>query len=507
MASRIDHPGHLRGVRRRRSRTALPYIAMQYVDGETLSRPDRDRARSGAPRGCRRIGPTIERLRESGARAPRRARGGSDPPRHQARQHHDHDRRRAGDPRLRPRARRSTETRSTLTRDGRLVRHARLHVARADLRRSASGSTAAPTSTRSAPRSSSASRCGGRSRRPTREALYQAILHASVRPIRRSSTRRSRATSRVVLETALEKDRDAPVPDRARLRRGPAPRPRLRADPRAAGRPARPTRALGAAQPGARVGARGIFPAARRRARAHARPAPDTSRERDSKNAALGMVERLSDVKRLEDLQREADALWPAVPATVPAMKAWLERASRLEHALPGHREALALLRDRALVAQNGEAPRFSFPSTEQQVASRHAGQARPRPRGLPSRRARSGRDRPQAPRVRGIGRTPHSGRATRRLEAAIAAIAAAPAYRASGSRRRSGSFRSAAIPIRDSPSSRTCRPAPSPSGTRGQTRVRRDDGPRPRAGPGRHVPDGCSGARRGRSRPGRPRG
>ena len=31
------------------------------------------------------------------------------------------------------------------------------------------------------------------------------------------------------------------------------------------------------------------------------------------------MVERLSDVKRLEDLQREADALWPAVPAKVPA--------------------------------------------------------------------------------------------------------------------------------------------------------------------------------------------
>ena len=33
----------------------------------------------------------------------------------------------------------------------------------------------------------------------------------------------------------------------------------------------------------------------------------------------------------------------------------------------PGHRDALALLRERALVAQNGEAPRFSFPSTEQQ--------------------------------------------------------------------------------------------------------------------------------------------
>src|SRR4029077_10136086 len=44
----------------------------------------------------------------------------------------------------------------------------------------------------------------------------------------------------------------------------------------------------------------------------------DANRERDSKNAALGMVERLSDVKRLEDLQHEADALWPAVPATVP---------------------------------------------------------------------------------------------------------------------------------------------------------------------------------------------
>ena len=48
-------------------------------------------------------------------------------------------------------------------------------------------------------------------------------------------------------------------------------------------------------------------------------------------------------------------------------MNAWLERAGALEHALPGHRAALALLRERAVVAENGAAPRFSFPSTEQQ--------------------------------------------------------------------------------------------------------------------------------------------
>jgi formylglycine-generating enzyme required for sulfatase activity len=92
----------------------------------------------------------------------------------------------------------------------------------------------------------------------------------------------------------------------------------------------------------------------------------DTARERDEKNTALGLVERLSDVKRLEDMQAAADDLWPAVPATVPAMKSWLERATALEHALPGHRAALGALRERAASRpSSGEA--FAFASTEQQ--------------------------------------------------------------------------------------------------------------------------------------------
>jgi formylglycine-generating enzyme required for sulfatase activity len=93
----------------------------------------------------------------------------------------------------------------------------------------------------------------------------------------------------------------------------------------------------------------------------------DASRERDSKDVALGLVERLSDVKRLEELQAAAEDLWPAVPATVPAMKAWLERAATLEHALPGHRSALAALRQSASAAPGPSGGEYSFPSTEQQ--------------------------------------------------------------------------------------------------------------------------------------------
>jgi formylglycine-generating enzyme required for sulfatase activity len=92
----------------------------------------------------------------------------------------------------------------------------------------------------------------------------------------------------------------------------------------------------------------------------------DARAERDSKNTALGLVERLSDVKRLEDLRADAGNLWPAEPAIVPAMQAWLGRADAIARALPGHRAALDQLRANgrkdASVVEG-----WAFDSTEQQ--------------------------------------------------------------------------------------------------------------------------------------------
>ena len=67
-------------------------------------------------------------------------------------------------------------------------------------------------------------------------------------------------------------------------------------------------------------------------------------------------VLRLSAVQELEDLRREADSLWPAVPERIPDMQAWLSRARNLIAGLdpdgegdPGHRGQLAVLHERAV--------------------------------------------------------------------------------------------------------------------------------------------------------------
>jgi formylglycine-generating enzyme required for sulfatase activity len=93
----------------------------------------------------------------------------------------------------------------------------------------------------------------------------------------------------------------------------------------------------------------------------------DARRERDEKDSALVMVERMSDIKRLEDLRSEADDLRPAVPGQAPAMRAWLERAAALERALPVHRAALSALRQRGSEATEGGLSRWRFASTEEQ--------------------------------------------------------------------------------------------------------------------------------------------
>ncbi|MBL8858902.1 MAG: SUMF1/EgtB/PvdO family nonheme iron enzyme [Planctomycetes bacterium] len=62
----------------------------------------------------------------------------------------------------------------------------------------------------------------------------------------------------------------------------------------------------------------------------------------------LGEVLRLSDLARLDDFAAEADALWPADPAHVPALEAWLARGHALAANLDRHRATLAALRNRA---------------------------------------------------------------------------------------------------------------------------------------------------------------
>ncbi len=60
-------------------------------------------------------------------------------------------------------------------------------------------------------------------------------------------------------------------------------------------------------------------------------------------------VLKLSAFRTLEDLTHEADGLWPADPAHVPACRSWMARAQELVAKLPGFRASLAELEQRSL--------------------------------------------------------------------------------------------------------------------------------------------------------------
>jgi serine/threonine protein kinase/formylglycine-generating enzyme required for sulfatase activity len=62
----------------------------------------------------------------------------------------------------------------------------------------------------------------------------------------------------------------------------------------------------------------------------------------------LGQVLRLSDLARLDDYVAEADELWPAEPARVPAIENWLAKGRELAGNLAQHRATLATLREHA---------------------------------------------------------------------------------------------------------------------------------------------------------------
>ncbi len=73
----------------------------------------------------------------------------------------------------------------------------------------------------------------------------------------------------------------------------------------------------------------------------------DVQEQKDIAVAERERVLRVSDVKRLADLEQEADRLWPAVPETVIALKDWRDRARDLLSRKEQHQATLAELRAR----------------------------------------------------------------------------------------------------------------------------------------------------------------
>jgi formylglycine-generating enzyme required for sulfatase activity len=62
-------------------------------------------------------------------------------------------------------------------------------------------------------------------------------------------------------------------------------------------------------------------------------------------------VLRLSALEDLDDLEAEADLLWPADPGQIEELEAWLARARALLRELPAHERQLAVLRERPATA------------------------------------------------------------------------------------------------------------------------------------------------------------
>ena len=71
--------------------------------------------------------------------------------------------------------------------------------------------------------------------------------------------------------------------------------------------------------------------------------------ERRRAEEETAKVLRLADDKRFQDLEAEADALWPAHPETIPALESWLARARSLVGNLDVHRATLAQMRTGAV--------------------------------------------------------------------------------------------------------------------------------------------------------------
>ena len=143
---------------------------------------------------------------------------------------------------------------------------------------------------------------------------------------------------------------------------------------------------------GVQVRGRRVAEDARALAQANERAARDNQAEAE-RQAGIARRERsnvlrLSAFQELEDLEREADGLWPAAPARVADMRAWLARAQRLIAGLepgadgdPGHRKQLEELNARASTLDPAERARTlaahprgaELERVEREVAARRA--------------------------------------------------------------------------------------------------------------------------------------
>ena len=195
----------------------------------------------------------------------------------------------------------------------------------------------------------------------TRQALFQAILTKSPEDPRKISRQVSQDL-KVVIETALEKDRDrryqtaeALAEDLRRIReRLPIlarPVSSLGRVVRWAGRNPVVATAAGAVFLSLAIG---LVTTLAQKSRADANAVAAETSARESRNnaarAEANLLEwnRLADLRRLDDLVRDADGpLWPATPDKVPAMETWIGDAERLAARTPEHVAALASLRAR----------------------------------------------------------------------------------------------------------------------------------------------------------------
>lgn len=74
-----------------------------------------------------------------------------------------------------------------------------------------------------------------------------------------------------------------------------------------------------------------------------------TVEQRNLARSALAKVNRLADVRVVEELESWAARLWPALPEVVPSLDRWLREAATVVARFPSHRANLDLLRRRAL--------------------------------------------------------------------------------------------------------------------------------------------------------------
>jgi formylglycine-generating enzyme required for sulfatase activity len=63
---------------------------------------------------------------------------------------------------------------------------------------------------------------------------------------------------------------------------------------------------------------------------------------------SASQILQLADLRRIDELERRADGLWPAIPANVPAFERWLAEARELQDRAPIHERTLLELRKEA---------------------------------------------------------------------------------------------------------------------------------------------------------------